>query len=198
MSKARLVITAVMLENRSQAEVARTYSVSKSWISKLIARYKNEGEAAFEPRSRRPNRSPNRISNELVSAIIAHRKKLKGQGLDAGPDTIAWHLKNEHDAIISPATISRYLNLAGLITPQPRKRPRSSYVRFEAVMPNETWQSDFTHIRLANGVDAKALSWLDDCTRYALHVSAHRAITTPIVKATFRKAAARHLPQRRR
>ena len=46
-------------------------------------------------------------------------------------------------------------------------------------MPNETWQSDFTHYRLttttgALGDDVEIISWLDDCSRYALHVTAHR------------------------
>ena len=58
MSKARLVITAVVIEGRTQAEVASTYGVSKGWVSKLIARYRAEGEAAYEPRSRRPKTSP--------------------------------------------------------------------------------------------------------------------------------------------
>jgi hypothetical protein len=49
-SKARLVITAVIVEGRSQAEAARAYGVSKGWVSKLIARYRAEGELAFEPR----------------------------------------------------------------------------------------------------------------------------------------------------
>jgi len=59
-------------------------------------------------------------------------------------------------------------------------------------MPNETWQSDFTRYPLADGTDAEVISWLDDCTRYALHVSAHPRTTTPIVLATFRDAVARH------
>ena len=49
MSKARLVITAVIIEGRSQGEVARAYGVSQSWVSRLVARYRAEGEAAFEP-----------------------------------------------------------------------------------------------------------------------------------------------------
>jgi transposase len=56
MSTRRLVITAV-LQGRSQAEVARTYGVSQGWISKLMARYRAEGEAAFEPRSREIGRA---------------------------------------------------------------------------------------------------------------------------------------------
>lgn len=59
MSKARLVITAVVLEARSQAEVTRSYGLSPSWVSKLVARYRREGDAAFDPRSRRPHTTPN-------------------------------------------------------------------------------------------------------------------------------------------
>ena len=46
MSKARLIITAVVLEGRSQAQVARDYGVSEGWVSKLIARYRIEGDRA--------------------------------------------------------------------------------------------------------------------------------------------------------
>jgi predicted enzyme related to lactoylglutathione lyase len=42
------------------------------------------------------------------------------------------------------------------------------------------------------GTDAEIISWLDDCTRYALHVSAHPRVTAPIVLATFGQALARH------
>jgi hypothetical protein len=59
------------------------------------------------------------------------------------------------------------------VTPEPKKRPKSSYIRFQAQMPNETWQSDFTHYRLADGTDVEILTWLDDCTRFALRVTAH-------------------------
>jgi len=51
MPKARLIITAVILEGRFQADVARDTHVSKGWVSKLITRYKNENTNAFEPRS---------------------------------------------------------------------------------------------------------------------------------------------------
>jgi transposase-like protein len=68
MSKARLVITAVITEHRSQSEVARAYGVSQGWISRLIARYRAEGEAAFEPRSRRPKTSPAAISAGAVGS----------------------------------------------------------------------------------------------------------------------------------
>ena len=53
MSKARLIITAVVVENRTVAEVVAEYGVSRSWVYELLARYRDEGQAAFEPRSRR-------------------------------------------------------------------------------------------------------------------------------------------------
>ena len=192
MSKARLVITAVVIEGRTQAEVAKSYGVSKGWVSKLIARYNAEGEDAFEPRSRRPKTSPTALDPARAELILSLRTRLSSAGLDAGPDTIAWHLEHHHDVLVSRSTISRHLARAGLVTPEPRKRPKSSYVRFEASMPNETWQSDFTHYRLSDGRDVEIISWLDDCTRYALHVTAHTRITGPIVTRTFRETAGQY------
>jgi transposase InsO family protein len=93
---------------------------------------------------------------------------------------------------VSRATISRYLTAHGLVTPQPKKRPRSSYVRFQAALPNQTWQADFTHYRLADATDAEILTWLDDHSRYALHVSAWPRVTGPIARDTFRAAVAAH------
>jgi transposase InsO family protein len=186
MSKARLVITAVTVEKRPVSEVARSYGVARSWIYALLARHRAEGEAAFEPRSRRPRTSPAAIPDSAAELIAVLRKELAGRGLDAGPDTIAWHLAHHHQIRVSAATISRYLARAGLVTPQPAKRPKSSYLRFEAEQPNECWQSDFTHYPLADGTGTEVLTWLDDHSRYALSVTAHRRVTGPIVLAAFR------------
>jgi hypothetical protein len=106
--------------------------VSQGWISRLVARYRAEGEAAFEPRSRRPRTSPGAIPDSTAELIVRLRKELAGQGLDAGPHTIAWHLEHHHQPRVSPATISRYLSRAGLVTPEPRKRPQSTSIRFAA------------------------------------------------------------------
>ena len=190
MSKARLVITAVVVEGRSQGEAARAYGVSQGWVSKLVARYRAEGEAAFEPRSRRPETSPQAIPGQAAELIVALRKELAGQGLDAGPETICWHLEHHHQIRVSRVTVSRYLARAGLITPEPAKRPKGSYLRFEAEQPNECWQADFTHYRLADGTGTEVLTWLDDHSRLALSVTAHRRVTGPIVLAAFRAAVA--------
>ena len=192
MSKARLVITAVLIEGRSQSQVARDYGVSQSWISRLIARYTLEGDAAFEPRSRRPHTSPTRLPQATIDLIVALRTELTGKGLDAGPHTIAWHLQHHHRLDVSVASISRHLHAAGLVQPSPHKRPKSSYIRFAAEQPNERWQADFTHWWLTRGNHAEILCWIDDHSRYAISVTAHMRITTPIVVDEFTKATQRH------
>ena len=103
----------------------------------------------------------------------------------AGPVTIAWHLEREGLRAPAPATISRILTRAGLVSPQPRKRPRSSYVRFEMAQPNEMWQSDFIHWRLRDGTDVEILNWLDDHSRYLLSCTAHQPVTGDGVLAAF-------------
>ncbi len=109
MSKARLGITAVIIEGRTQTEVAATYGVSKGWVSKLIARYNAQSESAFEPRSRRPKSSPGALEQRVVALIRQLREQLRTAGLDAGPDTIAWHLEHHHNTVVSRSTISRHL-----------------------------------------------------------------------------------------
>jgi transposase InsO family protein len=194
MSKARLVITAVVAERRKPSEVAVAYGVSRSWIYELLARYRAEGEAAFEPRSRRPRSSPRAIPDTTIALITGVRKELAGQGLDAGPDTICWHLAHHHRIRVAPATVSRYLARAGLVTPEPSKRPKSSYLRSAAELPNECWQADFTHYPLAGGSDTEILTWLDDHSRYALSVTAWHRVTGPVVLATFRAAVTAYGP----
>ena len=123
------------------------------------------------------------------------RKELTAQGLDAGPDTIRWHLCHHHRIEISRASVARHLTAAGLVAPQPAKRPRSSYIRFAAEQPNECWQADFTHYQLTTadgrpGRDVEILTWLDDHSRYALSVTAHPRVTGLIVRDRFRHTVA--------
>jgi transposase len=145
MSKAQLVITALFVEKQTPAEVAARYGVHRAWVYKLKARYEAEGDTALQPRSRRPKRSPGATGPETVELVLRLRKQLLAAGHDAGPDTLLWHLNHHHQVTLSRATVYRILTRHGAITPAPKKRPKSSYIRFEAAMPNETWQSDFTH-----------------------------------------------------
>jgi transposase InsO family protein len=167
--------------------------VSPGWVSRLLARYRAEGEAAFQPRSRRPHSQPTAISMATAELIIRLRHQLAGQGLDAGAHTIAWHLDQQHQLSVSEATIWRTLQRAGLITPEPKKKPKAAFVSFAAEQPNEMWQTDFTHYRLicpdrSPGADVEILCFIDDHSRYAISVTCHRRVTGPAVVAAFREA----------
>jgi transposase InsO family protein len=192
MSLARLVVTAVRVEGRSKSEVARDYRVSRRWVHELVKRFDAEGEAGLVPRSRRPRASPQRTPPAVEQQVVELRKHLAEQGLDAGAHTIAYHLHRRHGHAPAPATIWRILSARGFVTPQPHKRPRSSYVRFEADMPNQRWQADVTHWRLASGMQVEILNVLDDHSR--LLVAAHARATTKAadVVASFHQAAATH------
>ena len=126
--------------------------------------------------------------------MIKLRGQLIADGLDAGPVTIAWHLEKEGHKPPAPATISRILTRAGLVSPQPRKRPRSSYLRFEMAQPNEMWQSDFIHWRLADGTDVEILNWLDDHSRFLLCCTAHQPVTGDVVVEVFLEVIERYGP----
>lgn len=185
MSKARVVVLEVISGRRSVADAASTYGLSRQHVYRLLVRYHAGGLDAVEPRSRRPASNPRAIGDEVITAIVLLREELTAEGLDAGPLTLQNHLARQGLPVPSTSTIRRVLHNHGLITPQPRKRPRSSYRRFAAEQPNECWQSDFTHWPLADGTDTEILNWLDDHSRYLLSSTAHLRVTGADVTTTF-------------
>ena len=180
MSKQRVIVEAV-LAGKSQREVARLYGISQPRVSQLVAAWRGGGWEALEPKSRRPRSSPNATPPEVVARVLALRVDLIADGCDAGPHSIAAILDDEMDSPPGVTTIWRILTRAGVITPEPRKRPKRSWIRFEADLPNECWQADFTHVRLAGGRDAEVLLWVDDHSRYLISATAHAPVTGRIV-----------------
>jgi len=191
-SKHRVVVLKIVAGQLTVAEAAVEYGISRRHLHRLLSRYRDGGLDAVEPRSRRPKSNSAATADEVRDRIITLRQQLTGQGLDAGPVTIAWHLEREGHPPPSTSTIRRILHVAGLVIPEPRKRPKSSYIRFEAAQPNETWQSDFTHWRLADGTDIEILNWLDDHSRLLLSCTAHRPVTGDDVVTTFLATTEKH------
>jgi transposase InsO family protein len=187
MSKAQLVITAVVLEGRSKSEVARDYDVSRYWVQQLVKRYETEGAAAFEPHSRRPHHNPHTLSAAVEDKIVRLRKTLDKAGYDAGAATIAEHLARDPTVTNVPAvsTIWRILSRRGFVVAQPQKRPRSSWKRFCAELPNQCWQADVTHWRLADHSEVEILDIIDDHSRLAIASVARPVTTGPDVVDTF-------------
>ena len=191
MDLAGYVVNAVLVEKRSVREVAAAHGVSKTWLYELLARYEAGGDAGLKPRSKRPVSSPTRVAAAVEEEIVALRKSLAEDGLDAGAHTIHYHLQRRHRrrTVPSVATIWRVLSRRGFVVPQPHKRPRSSLRRFCAELPNECWQGDTTHWALANGSDVEILNMIDDHSRLLVASRAFVTTKAPDVAITFHQAA---------
>jgi transposase len=191
MDLARYVVDAVVLEGRSYREVARAHGVSKSYVGKLVGRFREGGYEAIVPRSRAPKQVPHRTPDALEDEIVSLRKELGDQGLDAGAATIHYHLSRVHEQVPSVSTIWRVLRRRGFVVPQPHKRPRSSWIRFEAQMPNECWRSDVTHWRLREGTEVEIVNFIDDHSRLAVASRVlGRAIAPAVLRSSRRRVSA--------
>jgi transposase len=163
MSKNRVIVLAVTHQNLSVSEVARKYKVSRQWIYKLLARHEFGGLKAVENASKRPKSNPNTTSPEVQQAIIDLRGSLAEQGLDNGAHTIAWHLTEQGLKTPATSTIWRILKNAGLVQPQPKKKPH-----------------------------AYILNWLDDHSRFLLSCKAFKPVTGVDVVETFKECVNEH------
>ena len=189
MDKGRFLIETHLRTGRPLAELAAAHGVHRSWLYKLLARYRREGDAGLEPRSRRPHRSPGRIANLHEEEIVAIRKSLTDAGFDAGAVTIQSHMARGDGEVPSVSTIWRVLKARGFVTPQPHKRPKSSYRRFVAELPNECWQADVTHVPMADGRFLEVLNVIDDHSRLCVASRAFITTRSPDVVRTLHRAA---------
>jgi len=185
--------TRVLVEGRSVKDVCEAHDISRSWLYELIARYRELGDDGLKLLSRRPRSSPTRVAPAIEDEIVALRKELTDLGVDAGAHTIQYHLQQRHRrrrrAVPSVATIWRVLSRRGFVIPQPQKRPKSSWRRFAAELPNECWQADTTHWALADGTDVEILNVIDDHSRLLVASRAFVTAKAADVVETFHQGA---------
>lgn len=189
MVKNQIIVESVVAHGFGVRATAKKYGVSPAWVCELVRRFRAGGVEALEPRSKRPLSNPRAVSPAMEERIIELRKELRDLGADAGADTIATHLQREGVATPSLSTIQRVLTRRGFVTPAPKKRPKSSYIRFEADLPNECWQSDMTHWQLRDDVGVEILTFLDDHSRLVLSARAYPSVTGANVRALFAQTA---------
>jgi transposase InsO family protein len=189
MGRARYLVDAVVVGGQSPNQLARSHPISRSWLFELLRRFREGGYPAIEPRSRRPHACSHQVGPEAQAAILALRRELTAAGDDAGAQSIAHHLAGRLEPVPSLTTIWRILQRHGLITPQPHKRPRSSFIRFEAQLPNEMWQCDSTPWQLADGSPVEILNLLDDHSRLLLNSAGYPTVKALDVVQAFTTAA---------
>ncbi|KOA58978.1 IS481 family transposase [Bifidobacterium breve] len=185
-------LAAAIDDGGSVAGAARRYGVSRQRAYKIKRRWDADGDSGLPPRSRAARTIANRTDAVPASRIVELRKQLEKDGPDAGAESIAARLEREGVRPPANSTIHRILVSAGPVRPEPGKRPKASYTRFEASPPDELWQSDFTHWPIATVPGAVVVSRLDDRSRNLLHARAFATVTMDDVQATFLQACAEH------
>jgi transposase InsO family protein len=193
MDRARYAVDAVLVEGRSLRTVASSIGMSKSWVAAQVARFRAEGYEGLGVRSTAPHRRPTQTPVALEDEIVTLRKYLDEEGLDAGPLTIQYHLRQRHGTAPGRSTIHRVLSRRGFVVPQPQKRPRSSWTRFESSLPNETWQADMTHWAIDDGTEegqkVEILDFVDDYSRMVVAAVVVPVATAADVVAAFYQGA---------
>jgi transposase InsO family protein len=145
----------------------REHGVSTWFFWNLRRRHRLEGDLVLEPKSRAAHRVVNKTPPVVEDAIVTMRKQLVEEGLDAGPATIAFHLR-QLPGLPSEATIWRILKARGCIVDDPSKAPTAARRSFTAERANECWQLDDTGWQLADGTEVKILNVIDDHARLAV------------------------------
>lgn len=147
----------------------REYGISRAGFYKIRAAAKTNGVwNVLEHRSSRPVSSPLTTDDATIRTVLEVRARLRNTGWDHGPISVRAKMLTLGIPAPSRATIARIFTRAGVVTPQPRKKPRSAYRRFVYPAPNCCWQIDATEWTLTSGRTCVIFQLIDDHSRYAL------------------------------
>ena len=175
------------------------HGISRETFYAIRKRARTEGPAAaLQPRSRRPNHSPGKLSDDAVAQAVAVRAALEQSGLDHGP--ISVHEKMRAlgmDPVPSTASLSRIFRDKGVAKIEPRKKPRAAFRRFVYPAPNACWQLDATEYVLTGGRKCVIFQLIDDHSRLAVASHVAWGETSEAAIIVVRKGVtARGVPQR--
>jgi transposase InsO family protein len=183
------MLVAALPADANLSEWCRRTGISRQTAYKWRARFAEFGVDGLTERSRAARRPAGRTPSEVEDQIVRLRKELGDQGLDAGAESIGWHLTQRQLSCPSVSTIWRVLVRRGLVVPEPKKAPRRVWRRFERQRPNELWQIDATHYLLGDETVVEIINLIDDCSRLNVDAFAVRSCTSALaVRALYRAA----------
>ncbi len=170
-------------------EVAARNGVSRQSVHAWVRRYRAGGLAALADKSHRPQSCPHQIPAEIEAAVCELRRSHPRWG----PARLAFELgRRDVMPVPSEATLYRVLARNGLIAPGQRRRPASSYIRWERGEPMELWQLGIMGgVFLSDGTEVKLVSGIDDHSRYCVIACLVTRATGRAVCAAFAAALTR-------
>ena len=175
------------------APLCREFGVSRPTGPKWVKRFKQEGFAGLEERSRRPTSSPLSLAEELVMAVLEQRDRPPTWGAKKLHDLL---VKRFADATPSEATIARIVRRAGLVRARRRRKPLSVIEQAPsgvADAPNDVWTMDFKGWwRTHDGSRCEPLTVRDAYSRYVLTIAVLAATTGAQVRAELLRLFKKH------
>jgi transposase InsO family protein len=175
------------------APLCREYGISRPTGTKWVKRFKAEGYAGLEERSRRPGSSPLSLAEELVMAVLEQRDRHPSWGAKKLRDLL---LRRFGEATPSIATITRILRRAGVVRARHRRRPLSVVDKAPSVTsttPNDVWTIDFKGWwRTHDGSRCEPLTVRDAHSRYVLSAAVLAATTGKQVQAELTRLFKKH------
>jgi len=159
-------VQAVLAEGQTVTQVARDWEVSRQTIHGWLAKYEGDGLEGLGNRSRRPAHCPHQMPATVEVMVLEMRRS----HLYWGARRIAYELARKHlEPAPSESAVYRCLVRAAVIDPMTRRRRRETWKRWERGAPMELWQLDVVHgFALADGMAAKALTGIDDHSRFCV------------------------------
>ena len=197
----RLDAVRSVLSGETVVEVAARYGVARSTLHRWVGRYLEGSVAGLTDRSHRPLSCSHQVDAQVEAAIAEVRRRHPRWGarrirlelLRRVPPT--WPVGVEPP---SDRTVNRILMRQGLAQPRPRKRPRSSFVRFERPGPMQLWGIDIVEgiwlVDTSTGVlrPAKVVTGIDDHSRFCVVARVVERATGRAVCLAFAQALTRH------
>jgi len=143
------------------------FEVSKRTLQRWNKKHK-ETEWDLKDKSKRPKIIHTKINPEIENKIILLRKKTGW-----GEDKLATQFSD-----LSHKIINKILNKHNLTNPNPRRKKRLKYIRWQRKHPNSLWQMDVSDQKIK---DKYCFAVIDDCSRYCVGLIDLNRVTTVVV-----------------
>ncbi|WP_141961744.1 IS481 family transposase [Actinoallomurus bryophytorum] len=171
-------------------EVAERYGVTRQTLHAWMRRYRDGGLGGLADRSHRPAVCPHQTAAE-VEVLVCELRRAHPRW---GPARLAHELQRSGvEPVPSQATLSRILTRNNLVIPTGRRRPRSSYQRWERDEPMQLWQLDIMGgVMLVDGRELKLISGIDDYSRFIVIAALVTRASARAVCTAFARALACH------